>query len=239
MSTLCLARISLARLPAVENDAGAALLLEGRVEIDDLLAIDPAVFRGHFALEPARELFNHDVETRVSRLIYVRAAAIKPKNAAPARERAAIEALAHAQRQAGHGADEIGIVARLLLKRQFHEDVAARIAFEQQLGDAEGLLRTWLSSNRRFSARLDREHQVIAGLGLGRGSSVEPAGAAPQRVQRAKFEDELRRPSSSARPSGPRTGGCGTRRPRRRAGVLPASSAARRSREPRCGRRRR
>ena len=181
-------------LPAVENDARAALLLEGRVEIDDLLAIDAAVFSGHFALEPGRELFNHDVETRMARLIYVRAAAIKPKHAAPARERTAIEALAHAKRQAGHGADEIGIVARLLLKRQFHEDVAARIAFEKQLGDAEGIHRTWLSSNRRFSARLEREHQVIAGLGLGRGSCVEPAGAAPKRVQRAKLEDELRRP---------------------------------------------
>ena len=39
--------------PAVENDARAALLLEGRVEMDDLFAIDPAEFLLHFALEPA------------------------------------------------------------------------------------------------------------------------------------------------------------------------------------------
>jgi hypothetical protein len=51
--------------PAVENDAGATLLLEGWIEMDDFLAIDPAEFLFHGAFEPAGEFFEHNVKARI------------------------------------------------------------------------------------------------------------------------------------------------------------------------------
>jgi len=123
--------------PDLENQRRAALVLQRGIEIDDVGAVYAAVFRRRLAFEPARELFQHDVEERVHLLVFRAAAGIEPEHAAAAAERAAIEALAHAHREPGHGANQIGIVAALRFERQLHQHVAAGEALQQQFGDAE------------------------------------------------------------------------------------------------------
>src|SRR5271165_3714948 len=126
--------------PAVEDHAGAALGLEGRVETDHVLAIDPAIFFRHRALEPAGELFDHHVEARIHGLALVGAAAVEAEDAAPAGQAAAIESAAHADGKAGHRAHEVGIVSAHGFERQLCQNVAAGVALEHELRDAEGFV---------------------------------------------------------------------------------------------------
>ena len=187
MSILCLSRISLIFGQQSRITPGQRCCLSAGSKLMISSQLIPPYFSLISSSNQPREFLEHHVEARMRLLVFLAPAAVEAENAAAARQRTAIEATAHAEREAGHRAHEVGIVAALRFQREFREHMAAVIALQQQFGDAEGSS-AMSSSYRRAFAGLDRDQQGSSRAAPCGRPGVEPRGAAPSASSEPKWK---------------------------------------------------